>query len=100
MVIVEYQRNAPTGSKAMPAIKFAMSIQPEILASVDRAARRQGMNRSAFVASVLQATAAAQDEAEIRARINAFFADKALAAESAELVRQAQNATPADDWQW
>ena len=84
----------------MPAIKFAMSIQPEILASVDRAARRQGLNRSAFVATVLRATAEAQDEAELRARINAFFADAALAAESAALVNQARNATVADDWQW
>jgi hypothetical protein len=63
----------------MAAAKFAMSLDGDLLAEVDRAARAAGMTRSGWIAGILRASM--RDHADARAA-----ARRALAATGIELA--------------
>jgi len=52
------------------AVKVAVTVEPELLRSVDASARRRGISRSRFVTESLRAAILAEREAEIRATID------------------------------
>jgi hypothetical protein len=62
----------------MPCKKFAISVPVAVMQLVDLAARRQGVTRSRFIATVLRRIASARHDAEITRRINELFADPDL----------------------
>jgi hypothetical protein len=67
----------------MAAKKFAISIPEDVMREVDRAARGAGVTRSRFIAGVLRRVARARSDADITRRVDALFADAALAREQA-----------------
>jgi metal-responsive CopG/Arc/MetJ family transcriptional regulator len=62
----------------MAVRKFAISVAEEVMVQVEQAAAERGETRSAFINRVLRRVATARSDAEIRRRINRFFADEAL----------------------
>jgi hypothetical protein len=59
----------------LPAHKIAISLPPEVVIAVDRAARDRGVPRSRFIADVLRIAAQAKRDADITRRLDALFAD-------------------------
>lgn len=60
-----------------PARKTAISVPPRLLRAVDAAARSRGESRSRFIQEVLSAAVRARQDAGIRRRIDALFAEEA-----------------------
>jgi metal-responsive CopG/Arc/MetJ family transcriptional regulator len=65
----------------VPLRKTAIALPPELLDAVDRVARERHESRSRFVTHVLQQAVRARRDAEITRRMDALFADPAVAAE-------------------
>lgn len=65
--------------------KTAITVPEEILAEVDRAARRRGESRSRFISRVLSAAVRARRDAEVTRRLDELFADPAVAAITSNL---------------
>ena len=59
----------------MACRKTAITVPERLLAEIDRAARRRGKSRSAFIVSVLETAVRARHDAEITRRFNEVFAD-------------------------
>jgi hypothetical protein len=76
--------------------KTAIAVPEDLLEAVDAAASARGESRSAFISRVLRIAMRARRDAEITRRLDALFADEALAAEQ---VRDAETwASVATDW--
>ena len=58
----------------MPLRKTAIAVSADLLAAVDRAARRRHESRNRFVTRVLQYAVRARRDAEITQRLNELFA--------------------------
>jgi hypothetical protein len=84
----------------MAARKFAISIPESVMRHVDQAARRRGMTRSGFIATVLARVAGARTDVEISRRVNAFFADPEIAREQLETARAFRRAAPTAGTEW
>ena len=84
------------GITKMPMTKVAISLPDEIVAQVDDAAHDRGESRSAFVAKVLREALRSRRGESITQRLNALFADEAVAAEQRRLTREMQSA--GTDW--
>lgn len=81
--------------------KTAITVPEEMLDEVDRAARERGESRSAFICRVLRLALRARRDAEVTRRLDALFADEALAAAArAESVDLAGLAVGWDDEGW
>jgi metal-responsive CopG/Arc/MetJ family transcriptional regulator len=75
------------------AKKFAISVPPDVMRQVDRAARARGWTRSRFIASVLRVAAQKLTDAEIARAVDELFSDPELAAEQSETARAFQRAS-------
>jgi hypothetical protein len=64
----------------MPHRKTAIAVPEDLLEAVDEAARARGESRSAFISRILRIALRARRNAEITRRLDALFADEALAA--------------------
>jgi metal-responsive CopG/Arc/MetJ family transcriptional regulator len=58
----------------MPAVKFAISMPRETMSQVDRAAKRLGMTRSRYIATVLARVARRERDAAISRRVDEVLA--------------------------
>lgn len=54
----------------MPAAKFAISVPAETMSQVDRAAKRLGMTRSRYIATILARVARHERDAAIARRVD------------------------------
>ena len=59
----------------MSAVKFAISMPEETMSQVDRAAKRLGMTRSRYIATVLAHVARRERDAAISRRVDEVLAD-------------------------
>jgi hypothetical protein len=89
---MEYSASGVT----MAARKFAISIPESVMRHVDQAARRRGMTRSRFIATVLARVAGARTDVEV----NAFFADPEIARGQLETARAFRRAAPTAGTEW
>ena len=58
--------------------KIAISLPPDVLAEVDRAAAEGGMSRSGFIAEILRRTARIRRDRRITRAINDFFDEEGV----------------------
>ena len=63
----------------MPLRKTAIAVPDDLLAAVDRVARKRHESRNRFIASVLRLAVRARRDAEITRRLNDLFAAPDLA---------------------
>ena len=82
----------------MPVTKIAISVEPAVVAAVDRTARQLGLTRSAFITRVLRDVAAAETEADIRRRIHAWFQAEPTARGSASDTDWSSHPTELPPW--
>jgi metal-responsive CopG/Arc/MetJ family transcriptional regulator len=68
----------------MAAKKIAISLPPQTLKQIDRAARETGESRSGFIARICMLAATAKSDREIRRKINQLFADPEIVREQVE----------------
>jgi macrodomain Ter protein organizer (MatP/YcbG family) len=87
-------------AEPVPTRKFAISVPEAVMRHVDRAARRRGMTRSRFVSHVLARVAEARTDAEISRRVDALFADPALAREQRRTARAFRRRAGAPGTEW
>jgi hypothetical protein len=80
-----------------PARKTAIAVPPDLLDAVDAAARARGESRSRFINRVLRAAVRARSDAEITRRIDALFADDAVATD--QLRGAADLDAAGSDWE-
>lgn len=81
--------------------KTAIAIPAELLEAVDEAARERGESRSAFISRVLRLAVRARRNSEITRRLNAVFADEALAeAQRREASEVGEIAAFGEDERW
>ena len=84
----------------MTVKKLAISLPEDVLALVDDSAKRKGMTRSGFIAAVLRQVAGARRDADVTRRLNALFADEAVALESVESAAQLLAARRTEGTEW
>jgi metal-responsive CopG/Arc/MetJ family transcriptional regulator len=85
----------------MRAKKIAISVPPDVLDDVDRAARRRATTRSGFITELLRIAASASRDADVERRIRAFFADEVVAKDSRKDARTLSRvASGLPDWEW
>lgn len=68
----------------MAAKKIAISLPPQTLKQIDRAARETGESRSGFIARICMLAATAKSDREIRRKINQLFADPEIVREQVD----------------
>jgi metal-responsive CopG/Arc/MetJ family transcriptional regulator len=59
----------------MPTVKTAISLDAELFRKTNRAARKQRLSRSRFVARALEAYLRRQEDQQLLERINAAYGD-------------------------
>ncbi|MBI5478803.1 MAG: ribbon-helix-helix protein, CopG family [Deltaproteobacteria bacterium] len=64
----------------MACRKTAITVPEDVLAEVDRAARRLGESRSSFIVMLLKAAVRARRDADITRRLDEVFGDPATGA--------------------
>lgn len=79
----------------MTTRKTAITVSEELLARVDAMAEERGQSRSRFISDVLREAVRARRDAEITRRLDALFADAAVAKEQRRGARELEAAT---DW--
>lgn len=84
----------------MAVKKIAISVPEDVIEQVDRAAAERRMTRSAYISWVLRRTARARSDAEITARINAFFSDPALDDEQRETAKALGRLRASEGTEW
>ena len=83
----------------MTVKKFAISVPEDIMKDVDAAAKRRGLTRSGFIASVLRRVATARRDADVTRRINELFADEAVVVDAKRSAAGLLSARPAEGWE-
>jgi metal-responsive CopG/Arc/MetJ family transcriptional regulator len=81
----------------MAVHKLAISVPKDVIAEVDRAAKRLGVTRSRFISDVLRKVARARTDAEITRRLDAVFGDPEVAAEQRRTNREFIGARGSDE---
>lgn len=84
----------------MAAKKIAISLPPQTLKQIDRAARETGESRSGFIARICMLAAMAKSDREIRRKINELFADPEIAGEQVETFEAMLRAGHAAGTEW
>jgi len=77
-------------------IRVAVSLPQAVVNAVDELAEERGQSRSHFIASLLGRVASAKRDREIRAEIDALFADPAVCAEQKDTAEAFLSVSP---WQ-
>ncbi len=86
-------------TKRNTARKIGISIPPDVLRTVDSAARRRGVSRSGFIVRVLQVATARARDAEITRKLDALFADEAVREEQRAAAEDFLGAAKWDEWE-
>jgi len=76
--------------------KIAVTVPEDVLEAVDAAARQRGESRHGFISRVLRAAMKARSDAELTRRLDAIFADPAVAAEQLRVADEMDRA--GTDW--
>jgi metal-responsive CopG/Arc/MetJ family transcriptional regulator len=84
----------------MPVKKFAISIPEDVMEQIDRAAADRGLTRSGFISDALRRIARARSDSEITRRVDALFADPAVAEEQRETAAAFRAAAPRRGTEW
>lgn len=85
----------------MAVRRTAISVPAELLAEIDRAAKRRGDSRSRFITRILTRAVTARRDADVTRRLNELFADEALAeADRCEAATLDAAGTAWDDERW
>ena len=77
-------------------VRVAVSLPQPVINAVDELAEQRGESRSHFIASLLARVASAKRDREIRAEIDALFADPTVRAEQKDTADAFLGASP---WQ-
>jgi metal-responsive CopG/Arc/MetJ family transcriptional regulator len=77
-------------------IRVAVSLPQQVVSAVDELAEQRGESRSHFIATLLARVASAKRDREIRAEIDALFADPTVRAEQRDTAEAFLGASP---WQ-
>jgi hypothetical protein len=85
----------------MARVKTAIAVPAEVLAEIDRAARRCGESRSKYITRVLRAAVRARRDSEITQRLNELFAREGVSAtQGVEAARLDELGTSWTDERW
>jgi hypothetical protein len=82
----------------MTVAKFAISVPEETMARVDRAAKRLGMTRSRYIATVLARVAQRERDADVSRRIDSALAD--IHSQELDTVRHFARARRNEGTEW
>jgi hypothetical protein len=82
----------------MVAAKFAISMPPETMRLVDRAAKRLGMTRSRYIAVVLARIAQRERDASISAKVDQVLAE--LGEQDRDSLEHLRAARRAEGTEW
>jgi hypothetical protein len=82
----------------MVAAKFAISMPPETMRLVDRAAKRLGMTRSRYIAVVLARIAQRERDASISAKVDQVLAE--LGEQDRDSLRHLQASRREEGTEW
>lgn len=84
----------------MPVTKLAISVPPDVMEAVDRAARARRITRSRLVSEVLRRVARAQSDDEISRRVDEALADPGLAREQRATAAAYRRIRPRRGAEW
>jgi hypothetical protein len=84
----------------MPVTKLAISVPPDVIEEVDRAAAERGWTRSRFISMTLRAVARARRDAEISRIVDRFFADPKMANEQRDTAAAFERGMSDDGERW
>ena len=84
----------------MNALKVAISMPPDLVATIDNIRKKQGISRSKYIASVLREKVQDQQQAELKRAYDSVFSDKNIQAEQLETSRLLNGADSSEGQEW
>jgi len=84
----------------MNALKVAISMPSDLLATIDNIRKKQGVSRSKFIASVLREKVRDQQQEELKKAYDRVFSDKNIQAEQLETARLLNGADSSEGQEW
>ena len=80
--------------------KVAISLPPDLLASIDNIRKKKGLSRSRYISSLLGEKISAEKNKEIKKAYNAVFSDEKIRKEQLETARFYEGAgwDEGDEW--